>query len=396
LTVNFQQAQQQIREMGSQASLRREKIKELEGIASHLLDEFAGELDTLEQLVARAVADNNMLRCAAPYHETLNTAFPEPPQPTGYTLLAADGSQINPVRHAMVEFGAINVGAIRMTPGQGEPAQEVVQSRLMFHDDLFTANGKPLTEELVALKRDLAERKMLAQMARAETGPVLALTDGPLELFREPKGMPEFETEMERYTNVLEDLADMGAGAAGYVDRPSGDLVVRLLELVILQRRGQLNRAGDEHPLRGVLDRRLFWSLLGPGERSAIFAIRSGSSRSFQGRLALHFFYLNVGRAGKTYLARVEIPAWVAQSPALVDLLHACLLGQARHLGNAPYPYVLHRAHEIAVVSKDEHSQLESMIAAELRRQGMDVEDVSNKQGAKNNSNTHTAPTRAR
>jgi hypothetical protein len=163
-----------------------------------------------------------------------------------------------------------------------------------------------------------------------------------------------------------------------------------------LQRRGQLNRAGDEHPLRGVLDRRLFWSLLGPGERSAIFAIRSGSSRSFQGRLALHFFYLNVGRAGKTYLARVEIPAWVAQSPALVDLLHACLLGQARHLGNAPYPYVLHRAHEIAVVSKDEHSQLESMIAAELRRQGMDVEDVSNKQGAKNNSNTHTAPTRAR
>jgi hypothetical protein len=167
------------------------------------------------------------------------------------------------------------------------------------------------------------------------------------------------------------------------VDRPRGDLVVRLLELVILERRGQLNKAGEEHPLRGVYDIHLFLPLLKPGERSAIFGIHSGSAKSFRGRLALYFFYLNVGREGRPYLSRVEVPRWVAENQRLVDLLHACLLAQAHHLGARPYPYVLHRAHEIAVITFDEHQQLENMIIAELRRQGLPVDDRSNKQIAK-------------
>ena len=205
-----------------------------------------------------------------------------------------------------------------------------------------------------------------------------------------PRGMPEFEAELERYQQVLEELAGLEVGTAGYVDRPRGDLLVRLLELAILQRRGQISKAGEERPLRGVYDTYLFLSLLKPGERSAIFAIRSGASKSFRGQLALHFFYINVGRAGHPYLARVEIPRWVAENQRLVDLLHACLLEQSHHLGARPYPYVLHRAHEIAVISWDERSQLENMIAAELRRQGLDVDDRSNKQTAKNASSTHT------
>jgi hypothetical protein len=390
LPVNFQQALQQIREMGSQATLREERLQELRAEAGTLLLQYACQLDSLEQLVLRAAEANSWLRCAAPFEECLDQTFPTPAIDSPYVLLAADGSQINPDRHAMVEFGAINVGAIRLQPGTGQPPQEMVHSQLMFHDDLFTASGNLLTDDLVALKRDLAERQVLADLARRESASVLALTDGPLELFREPRGMPEFEAELERYQQVLEDLARLEVGTAGYVDRPRGDLVVRLLELVILQRRGQISKAGTEHPLRGVFDTTLFWNLLKPGERSAIFAIRSGSSKSFQGSLALHFFYLNVGRADHPYLARVEVPRWVAENKRLVNLLHACLVEQAHHLGAAPYPYILHRAHEIAVISWDERSQLESMIAAELYRQGQSVDDRSNKQTAKNASSTHT------
>lgn len=389
MPVDFQQALQQIREMGSQAILRNERIEELRNKADALFMRYACELDSLEQLVLRAAEANPGLRCAAPFTECLDETFPAPQIEEVYTLLAADGSQINPDRHAQVEFGAINVGAIRMRPGSGQPPQEMVRSKLMFHDDLFTASGNPLTDDLVALKRDLAERQMLADLARNEPPPALALTDGPLELFREPRGMPEFEAELERYQQVLEELAGLQVGTAGYVDRPRGDLVVRLLELIILADTGLLNRAGEERPLRGVFDRSLFFSRLQPGERSAIIAIRSGSSKSFQGQLALHFFYLNVGREGHSHLARVEIPRWVAENRRLVDLLHACLLEQARHLGTRPYPYILARAHEIAVISWDERSQLENMIAAELRRKGLDVGDRSNKQTAKNASSTH-------
>jgi DNA-binding FadR family transcriptional regulator len=391
LPVNFQQARQQIQEMGSQATLREERLQELRAEAETLFLRYACELDSLEQLVLSAAEANPRLRCAAPFGECLDQTFPVPVIEESYILLAADGSQINPDRHAQVEFGAINVGAIRMQPGLGQQPEEIVQSQLMFHDDLFTASGNLLTDDLVALKRDLAERQVLASLARREPGPVLALTDGPLELFREPRGMPEFEAELERYEQVLGDLAELEVGTAGYVDRPRGDLLVRLLELVILQRRGQLNKAGEEHPLRGVFDTTsLFWGRLKPGERSAIFGIRSGSAKSFRGKLALHFFFLNVGRAGHPYLARVEIPRWVAENKRLVNLLHACLLQQAHHLGARPYPYILHRAHEIAVISWDERSQLENMIAAELHRQGLSVDDRSNKQTAKNASSTHT------
>ncbi len=394
MPVNFQQARDQIREMGSQALPRQERLQQLHAEASEIFKQYAGELDSLELLVLQAAAENPGLRCAAPFGETLDQSFAEPVLGERYTLLAADGSQINPNPHGMVEFGAINVGAIRMKPG--EAAQEIVQSKLLFNDDLFTASGGPLTEDIVALKRDLAERQLLAELARSEHAPVAALTDGPLELFREPKKMPEFDAELERYKGVLEDLAKLGVATAGYVDRPRGDLVVRLLELVILQRRNQLNRAGEDRPLRGVYDRHLIFPLLNPGDRSAIYSIRSGSAKSFQGELAVHFFYLNVGREGRSYLSRVEIPRWVAENKVLVDLLHASLLAQSRHLGARPYPYILHRAHEIAVISFAEREQLENMIINVLRSQGIDVDDVSNKLGAKNASSNHTRVSKSR
>ena len=383
MPVNFQQALRQIREMGKQATQDQRRLDEKRAEAEALFVQFAEQLDTLEQLVERAGADNPSLRCAAPLCEYLNQSFPTPALESGYTLLAADGSQINPDRHAMVEFGAINVGAIRMLPGQGQAPEELVQSQMMFLQDLFTASGNLLTDDLVALKRDLAERQVLAELARSQPGPAVALTDGPLELFREPKGMAEFTEGLEKYQEVLSQLADLDVATAGYVDRPRGDLLVRLLELVILERRGQLNKAGQERPLQGVYDTYLMRTLLKPGQRSAVLGIHSGSAQSFKGRLALHFFFLNVGRPGHPYFSRVEIPRWVADSERLLNLLHACLLAQAQHLGARPYPYILHRAHEIAVISFDEKNQLENMIVAELRRQGVPVDDRSNKQIAK-------------
>jgi len=384
--VNFQQALQQIRQMGEQALNEQKKQEELREQANGLFVRLACELDTLEGLVEEASATNPGLRCAGPAGECLNYISPTPPLNDRYVLLAADGSQVNPDRHAMVDFGAINVGAIRIQPGQGQAPREIVQSRMMFHNDLFTASGEFMTDDLVALKRDLAERQVLAELARSEPAPAVALTDGPLELFREPRGMPEFTENLNQYQGVLEELADLGAATAGYVDKPRGDLLIRLLELALLQQRGQLNKAGEERPLHGVSDEFLLRSMLGPGERSAVFAIHSSSARSFRGRLALHFFYLNVGRPGHPSLSRVEIPRWVVDDENLLNLTHACLMTQARHLGVRPYPYILHRAHEIAVISIDERQQLENMIVAELRRQGVNVDDRSNKQIAKNAS----------
>jgi len=388
MPVNYQEIQRQIREMGRQAPQREEMMRQLRQQAQQLLDEYAGRLDDLRRRVEQAILANAALRCAVPTHEPLDTHLPPPERPDALVLLAADGSQVNPNRHDPVEFGVINVGAIRMCPGQGQAPQEIVRTQLLVFDDLNTPTGS-VTDELVALKRDLGEREMLAALVAQESLPVVTLTDGPLELFREPKDQPEFRDAFQDYLFVLRQLAGMRAVTAGYVDKPRADLVVRLLELLTFSD-DQLADAGRQRPFRGIADVELYQALLAPGERSALFSIQSSSAEKFPGELALHFFYLNVGVGDHPSLARVEIPAWVARDANLLELLHATLVIQCRQLGSRPYPYILHRAHEVAVVTFEEKRQLSEMIQTELRRNGVPVGQGSNKQFAKDQAFSRT------
>jgi len=96
----------------------------------------------------------------------------------------------------------------------------------------------------------------------------------------------------------------------------------------------------------------------------------------------LHFFYLNVSK-NETIpnLARVEVPAWVATNNQALDTLHATIVRQARITGG--YPYVLARAHELAIISTEEREAVEMMLAIEMRRQGFSP-SLSPKQQNKN------------
>jgi hypothetical protein len=169
---------------------------------------------------------------------------------------------------------------------------------------------------------------------------------------------------------------------AGYVDKPGADLVVRTLEIAAFSE-DQLKDVRELHPLRGVTDLWLFGSLLKAGKRSAVFGMQSGSRVHYTGDLALHFFYLNVGDAGHPSIVRVEIPKWVADDHSKLDLLHTVLLEQCWLMGVRPYPYILHRAHEIAVVGLDEKQQVSQMLELELRKAGEEVGQVSAKSSAK-------------
>jgi hypothetical protein len=139
-----------------------------------------------------------------------------------------------------------------------------------------------------------------------------------------------------------------------------------------------------ERALAPLSDAFLFRDRIPPQARSAIFAIHSQSAQSYPGETALHFFYLNTGFPGKPSLARVEIPAWVAGDKERVGLLQAVLLEQCSLLGGMPYPYALHRSHEIALVTMLDKDQIEQMISREMIAQGMNPPAPSNKQFTKN------------
>ena len=167
---------------------------------------------------------------------------------------------------------------------------------------------------------------------------------------------------------------------------PAADLVVRLLEIATADNE-QIRKLRDFHPLRGVSDRWLYGErdnpLLPPGHRSAVFGLQSGSEKKYKGALSLHFFYLNVGTEGHPWPVRVEIPKWVAEDQKKLDLLHCVLIEQCKMMGSRPYPYLLHRAHETALVRYEEKGQIEQLLTLELRRIRAEVGDSSHKSSAK-------------
>ena len=391
MPVNFQEIQTKIKEMGSQARSIQQEIQQQRMKALRLLNSNATCLDELKQCIEEAAAANPNLRCAVPVDEPLTFTQPVPALPPGLTILAADGSQINPDRHDAAEFSVINVGAICLQPGK--VPLEITHSQLFYGDSLLTSTGRPLTEEIVALRRDLNERRLLADEAEKAALPVVTITDGPLELFRQQGNDPDLEEPFKDYINVLRRLAAKKVVTAGYVDKPSANLVTHLLELADLPKEA-LAHVPHTGSLNRVTDYYLFQELLAPGERSAVFAIQSTSKRDFKDQLALHFFYLNVGRVEHPWLVRVEIPRWVAQDCDLLFPLHATLVSQCRQMGSHAYPYVLHRAHEVALVTLEEKQQILDMIAVELYRQGVEVGEKSQKQAVKDLSGTRTRYTK--
>jgi len=387
MAVDFPQVREQVRKLGETAVEQERLLHDKHQRALELLELHAGNLEKLRAKVQQVAQEyDKTLRCAIPPDpvwlapEPLDAHFPVPVMPTKALVLAADGSQIAPDRHQAVWYCLINVGGICLLHGQAAPPTIHVESQLFYGEQLYTQTGT-LTESTLALRRDLHERQMLLSLARETTMPVVSFTDGPMELWgpREVEAQGEFRKSLEEYLDLLRRLEQRGITTAGYVDNPMADLVVRMLEVAVASE-SDLANIRSFHPLRGVADTFLFRNILHPGERSAVFALQSYSAEQYRDQLGLHFFYLNVGREGHPWLARVEIPAWVAGNPAQLDLLHACLIDQCRIMGTHPYPYALHRAHEVAVVSMQEKDQVTEMIALELRRRGVGLGEKSNKQ----------------
>jgi NurA domain len=83
------------------------------------------------------------------------------------------------------------------------------------------------------------------------------------------------------------------------------------------------------------------------------------------------FFYLNVARPNdsRPIIARVEVPEWVTKdNPEALDLAQQAVYADCKLTA---FPYVLARAHELAVVGSAEHADLEAMVTQFLLRNGL-------------------------
>jgi hypothetical protein len=392
MTLELNEVSAQVKAMGQSLADQGPKRDEAARTARELLKQFTTEFGALNDRIQRADRVQQLRFDwvgAAPTTEPLNAHFPLPPCPEQFTIIASDGSQILPNRHAITLYYLINVGSIEYRHGSGEKPQTHNLPPQLFYapEDVLDAQGRLISPGEVNVKRDLAELRVLVDLA-AEAGqrtpaqPVVTLMDGQLSLRVIDLPFNQQHERQKEYIEMLQKLSEIGAVLAGYVDRPRSTFVLALLHLASLEPAAINEENLRQNPFLYLTDLELF-NFLGPGERSAMFAVKGKNYQIYdQHGQGLHFFYLNVSaNPADPHLARVEIPAWLAADTAAVDTLHAAIVDQARITGG--YPYVLTRADELAVISGEEHEALEMMLALEMRRWGLRPE-ISLKQFNKN------------
>jgi hypothetical protein len=302
-----------------------------------------------------------------------------PPRPA--TLIAADGSQIYPDRHGIAPYYLINTGSIVLRQGSGQAPAVDSRPEIFYEDaDLYDDAGRPRDPEYVNSQRDRREIEALASLAEAERAalggdlsrPIVALVDGPLLLWT-PQRITEREVvrEVHHFTRQLDRLRRARAVPLGYVDRPNSANVLRTLELTEVPPDEITREKVRSGPYRQLADRLLFENLA-PNERTGFFASTTElNDRYAKAGHRVVFCYLNLAQQSgpeHALIARLELPAWAGQDTGLFDLAQHAVYADCKLTG---FPYVLVRAHELAVVSHMERGQFEAMLGQAMLRNGL-------------------------
>ncbi len=391
MTLELNQVAAQVKVMGRsldrQATARTEAIQQAQTLLQQVSTEYAALNNRISQAEQIQTQRFNWIG-AAPTTEALARAYPLPACPECLTIIGSDGSQILPDRHAITLYYLINIGSIVYRHGSNRKPETYNPKPILCYDleDILDDMGNIISPGEIRVKRDLAELEVLANLApaytREGTEPVITLIDGRLTLRVIDLPFDQQQECQDKYIEMLNRLREAEALVAGYIDRPRGSFVTALMHLASLKPEAITEESLRQNTFRHLTDTDLF-DFLGPGERSAIFAVRAKGSEPYsQAGHAVHFFYLNVSSHERgSNLARVEMPAWVVSRPQAVDTLQAAIVRQARLTGG--YPYVLARADELAVISNEEREAVEMMLAVEMRRQDL-IPEISLKQRNKN------------
>jgi len=337
----------------------------LVGLARQWLSDYADRAVELRTAAREAGA-------AIPAEERLDAVHPLPELPDRFTVVAADGSQIQPDRHGAALYYVINIGSLTYRHGSGKAPEAASHATLAYSEEDLYENGMPVAGNLLDVRRDLAELRRLADVCETESDrPVVALVDGPIVLWV-LKDLPggARQAKVTAYLEQLDRIRRSGGIVGGYISRPGYNEVNRLLHVAHVTS-GETKGGDLPNVLERLADRAVFASLPG-GARSALFvSSREINQEQYASRgHEVHFFYLNLAEDGqRPVIARMEIPAWVAGTQSSLDTIHAAVVAQGRITGD--YPYALARADELAYMGSRERAALEDMMMSSLLRAGV-------------------------
>lgn len=383
--------------------------KAMQGISQHLTLEAAASRQRAElaqELFAHACTqqaelvekqqkwrDRILFSIATPV-EPLDTAVDIPIPPAVHTVIATDGSQIAPNQHEIAYCYLLNIGRVVLHYGQNrQPLLDSLPEVFYRPEDLYISRQWGIrTEEWMGYCRTASEATVLAEIALiGATGevPLLAMVDGSLIYwFLEQLPLEARDRILPPILDAWDQLKHARIPMMGYLSASRSGEAINFLRLQACPHENPdcvtycPNLVVEKAPcqmLDPLRDIALWTFTLKPGQRSTLWR-SSHRILDLYGCHTVYFCYVHVG----TEIARIEVPAWVAEDTTLFNQSLSLMLAQVQK--GYGYPVALAEAHNQAVVRGGDRARFFALLEQQMIKAGLRNVGISYKEARKRGS----------
>ncbi|MEH2108563.1 DNA double-strand break repair nuclease NurA [Nostoc sp.] len=382
--------------------------RQMQGLSQHLTLEAAASRQRLElaqqhlknayecqqDLIDRQEKwrDRILFANATPI-EPLETCIDIPVPPKIHTVIATDGSQIAPNHHEIAYCYLLNIGRVVLHYGQNRhPLLDSLPEVFYRPEDLYMSRQWGIrTEEWMSFRRTASEATVLAELAcdaaQKET-PALAMVDGSLIYwFLEQLPMDARDRILPPILEAWQQMRDAQIPLMGYLSASRSIETMNFLRLLACPHPVPDCKSHCPNQLEKVpckifeqlRDTSVWATRLKPGQRSTLWRSNSPILELY-GDQTIYFCYVHVG----TEIARIEVPAWVAENGTMLDQALGLMLAQVQK--GYGYPVAIAEAHNQAVVKGGDRARFFALLEQQMIKAGLKNVGTSYKEARKRGS----------
>jgi hypothetical protein len=381
--------------------------RQMQGLSQHLSSEVAESNRRLElakqnlkqafefqqELIVRQEKwkDRILFANATPI-EPLETCIDIPIPPKVHTVIATDGSQIAPNHHEIAYCYLINIGRVVLHYGQNlHPLLDSLPEVFYLPEDLYVSRQWGIrTEEWMSYRRTASETTVLAELACSvkTEAPALAMVDGSLIYwFLEQLPMDARDRILPPILKAWQQMHEAQIPIMGYLSASRNIDSMNFLRLLacthpepdcITHCPNQLEYVPCKI-FDSLRDTSLWASQLQPGQRGPLWRSNNRILELYADQI-IYFCHVHVG----TEIARVEVPAWVAENTTIFDQALGLMLAQVQK--GYGYPVAIAEAHNQAVVKGGDRSHFFALLERQMIKAGIKNVGISYKEARKRGS----------
>ncbi|MEH2248213.1 DNA double-strand break repair nuclease NurA [Nostoc sp.] len=322
----------------------------------------------------------------------LETCIDIPVPPKIHTVIATDGSQIAPNHHEIAYCYLLNIGRVVLHYGQNRhPLLDSLPEVFYRPEDLYMSRQWGIrTEEWMSFRRTASETTVLAELACATKGeaPALAMVDGSLIYwFLEQLPMDARDRILPPILEAWQQMRDAQIPLIGYLSASRSIETMNFLRLLACPHPVPDCKSHCPNQLEKVpckifeqlRDTSVWATRLKPGQRSTLWRSNSPILELY-GDQTIYFCYVHVG----TEIARIEVPAWVADNATMLDQALGLMLAQVQK--GYGYPVAIAEAHNQAVVKGGDKARFFALLEQQMIKAGLKNVGTSYKEARKRGS----------